>query len=420
MPFTLFCNFHSPEKAHHFLEEHNAAIEGDLDKWSAQYVFPRQDGGEPATINIKFDRQWCSPPNWPQQLDGLQNYIRSFQLSPERRGYAAQLASEFEFALGVVAEPEISSGDDPRLEVITAVAQEMEATIFTPGALLNSRFYAFATQEGEQDDDVELPAIKGIPTPIAAVANDLAAVEVAGHGDLGDGDFTWEAPTSDRVVRRLFALQAIAARGLLDMNLAHGNTPAYDLQQLLQWWEALELTAELDPSEQRLLYTEEGKLPEQDVINSVWRLEGLVVLAWALQLAEIPPYDEVVHTDELMQSLCFLDVAGSREMIDEAKLQSQEQLEQYNADIFAFHWRMVDFRIRPQPHDFAEVRIGPQPFDLSWARLRDGDLEIGQQAIAEADSEHVQMAMSIAAERHTAANWLLGEDPIYSRVTPST
>ncbi|MEM7011060.1 MAG: DUF4272 domain-containing protein [Verrucomicrobiota bacterium] len=114
-----------------------------------------------------------------------------------------------------------------------------------------------------------------------------------------------EPPDANRVARRMCCLEAVAARGLIDMNLMQGNPPAYKTEGVLNWVDQIGIRVELEPKELKILETEARQLPQQDTLDSVWRLEGLVVLAWALGLSDLPAYDQVVNTDELLANVGF-------------------------------------------------------------------------------------------------------------------
>jgi hypothetical protein len=58
--------------------------------------------------------------------------------------------------------------------------------------------------------------------------------------------------------------------------------------------------------------------------------------------------------------------------------------------------------------------------DLDLIPLADGDLEIRGAPIFRAPEAVWREVMSIAIERQQAANWLIGEDEIYSEVTCDT
>lgn len=80
MGFTLFCHLKSPADAAAFFRARNAIMEGDENKWSATYVFPGKFLQKKKTITFDYDKKWCSPPNWPQQIQGMMNYIGSFRM----------------------------------------------------------------------------------------------------------------------------------------------------------------------------------------------------------------------------------------------------------------------------------------------------------------------------------------------------
>jgi len=50
----------------------------------------------------------------------------------------------------------------------------------------------------------------------------------------------------------------------------------------------------------------------------------------------------------------------------------------------------------------------------------EGDLALGDVPISKATDDVYRRCVSIAVERHQAANWLRGHDPVYSEVTTDT
>lgn len=405
MPFTLFCHEGTPDDAHAFFDENNALLSGDSNNWDASYEFPGKWLRKKKTISFNYEREWCSPPNWPTQLMGMQNYVAEFELTDETRSTVMPLIRQFRFSIGIIAEPEIASGDDPRLEVINALAEHMNGILFTPGALLDANFRPFAAADGDCDPDAVIPLVPAETSDEESSHKHKLAVEPPGPG---------------RVVQRLYVLLSIAARGLLDMNLASGNIPAYRLSELHDWIDAIGIEQEFEDDERRIVYTAETKLSQQDAINSVWRLEGLAVLAWALQFMELPHYDCLVETDDLLKALSLLDVPMSQQKLASPELRDRSELETYNEQVWAFNWRMVDFRVRPKAVDYANVDFGQDGFDLSWATLVDGDLSVQGTQIAQADPNLVSTMISAAVERHRASNWLEGHATLYSQADTNT
>src|SRR3954452_4184860 len=72
------------------------------------------------------------------------------------------------------------------------------------------------------------------------------------------------------------------------------------------------------------------RLPSEDtaVIDAVWRGEALGTLLWALQLTELPPYDEPFDPEEI----------AAIELGD-AKLREDEEIELERESARLWHWR---------------------------------------------------------------------------------
>jgi hypothetical protein len=407
MPFTLYCHQGSPDEALRFLREHGGAVEGDGATWKTSFAMR---GG---TLEFNYDRVWCSAPNWPKQLAGMANYLRQFEMTDETRSQVMALIPRFEYSIGIVTDPEVTTGDDERLEPIHAMAELLGAVIFTPLALLDSRFRAFAAADGDVDEEAEIPwGRAGAPSP-------PESAEDACERDAVEDKEDFEPPTPDRVAQRLYALTAVVARGLFEMNVREGREPAYTLQQLGRWVGELMLDRELEAQEREILSAPQGALEPQQIIDSVWRIEGVAILAWALNLAPWPPYDSPVEVDDLLRAIRFLDLERCQRVLSAPSLRAKLELEKCESQLLAYRWRMVDFRLRPFATKFDEVGIFG-PFDLSWAKLEGGDLTLQGKPIAMADRVIVGLCSSISVERFTAANWLIGFHPIYSKTPIDT
>jgi predicted NUDIX family NTP pyrophosphohydrolase len=133
-----------------------------------------------------------------------------------------------------------------------------------------------------------------------------------------------------------------------------------------------------------------------------------VVLAWALGRFDIPPHDRLVEVDPLGNSLGLLDSEAGKAILANSKLRSREEIGQLRKRLFALHWRLRNFRIRPNAIDFPEFArtcwFGP--LDLSGVPLVGGDLALEGRRIDEASASLVATANSIGQERHQAVNWL--------------
>ena len=162
----------------------------------------------------------------------------------------------------------------------------------------------------------------------------------------------------------------------------------------------------------------------QESVNATWRLEGLGVLAWALQLFEMPQYDTLVDVNDLFPAIGFLNTDGVQDVLSNAatQLRPSDELDEFSAQMLALHWRVRDYSLRPQAMNFREFgeNCWFGPIDVSWAQLVDDDLAIEGTAISKASEELVSRTQSLAMERHLAINWLQGWSEIYSETDTST
>jgi hypothetical protein len=165
-----------------------------------------------------------------------------------------------------------------------------------------------------------------------------------------------------------------------------------------------------------------GTLDQRAFFDSMWRVEGLAVLAWALRLHPLPPYDELVVPPELYESIGLFDSDAGKQLLAGPNLRSPEELASMQEHLLAFHWRVRDFSLRPQPMNFVEFSRNCWfgSFDIERFRVIDGDLAIGKSAISDAPKEAIQRAQSTAMERHRAINWLMGYSEVYSKTDTST
>jgi hypothetical protein len=219
-------------------------------------------------------------------------------------------------------------------------------------------------------------------------------------------------------------LVALSMRGLLDQN---ANTPneehAHVLRMhLIRWLETWpELSAEAEPAELVLLGTPIGKGREQALTDAIWRAEGATVLLWALGARDRLAHDEQQHPYEMARECNVLEEKRPA-LLERPQLRPEADLQWQRRRLLAIHWRLVEQRVRPGPVAFLSL---PDcgfsgEVDLEGIPVADGDLSIGGQPVFQADPMRVAIAAAVAAERHHAANWLVGVHPLYSRVVTPT
>jgi hypothetical protein len=145
------------------------------------------------------------------------------------------------------------------------------------------------------------------------------------------------------------------------------------------------------------------------------------VLAWALGLADLPAHDEQADMEALAAAIGFTPFAPDA-ATPLPRLRRADELARAERRLLAIHWRVRELQVSPAPVDF--VRFSQEAwfgdFDLFGIAVADRDLAVGGAPIARADDDLVRITSSIAAERHQAIAWVLGDDPLYSAVVTST
>ena len=230
-------------------------------------------------------------------------------------------------------------------------------------------------------------------------------------------------PTANRVAQRALVLAALAGRGMLEMQFQQGFVEvASNLPRLAQWIEDLGIRAECETGEWEALNTPAGELEEQATIDSIWRMEGLGVLGWALNLVEFQDYDALFDFDEVLPAMGFLKKDLGLALIEEAALRSEGELSERGEQIIAVHWRLRDYSLRPVSMNFIEFckTCWFGPIDSGWATTIEGDLALGGLPISAAAGDVVARGASSALERHVAINWLRGWSMVYSETDTST
>jgi hypothetical protein len=153
-----------------------------------------------------------------------------------------------------------------------------------------------------------------------------------------------------------------------------------------------------------------GNLPSDDpaVVDTVWRGEALGTLLWALQLAELPPYDRPFDPD---------DVAATA--LEGAKLREEDELELEQESARLWHWRartselqaagVLELPERYATFDQLIAATAMRGFEQGVlpAPIR-GDFRAYERVYRHLTPEQHGEAHSLAVERHHALNWLCG------------
>jgi hypothetical protein len=278
---------------------------GPEDSWEKVTIGgPKRFLRKSSTLTFLNNPDYYDGADWPRQVFGMQNYFSQFPGIGERREIL-RLIGSFRFALATAFDPEQAlDGEDDRLTYIFAVAKHLDGVIFTPFALRDASGKILIAADGEYDPSAVMPHVPAEP---AAQAQPRVEDEEVREPD---------PPTAQRVARRALALAAVCARGLVELEDASDPMVEVHRKKVLDWIDALAIGDELEPDEWKALQRPVGTLDRQAAVNATWRVEGLAVLAWALQRFELPAYDQMVDPSVLLNFVGFLDRTSSTRVVD--------------------------------------------------------------------------------------------------------
>jgi hypothetical protein len=118
----------------------------------------------------------------------------------------------------------------------------------------------------------------------------------------------------------------------------------------------------------------------------------------------------------------LLETHKARDLLASPVLRPREEIAALRDRLFALHWRLADFTLRPQRMDFAEFARTSWfgPLDISGVPLAEGDLALRGAPIDRAAPGLLIAIHSATQERHLAANWLSEGPERYSEADVST
>ena len=165
-----------------------------------------------------------------------------------------------------------------------------------------------------------------------------------------------------------------------------------------------------------------AKLPTDDpaVVDAVWRGEALGTLLWALQLIELPAYDEPFDAEQV-----------AAVSLEQAELRDAEEIELERDSARLWHWRARTTSLQaagalelPERYATFDQLIAATAMrgyeqGVLPAPMRGDFRAYGKVYRHLAPEQHAE-AHSIAVERHHALNWLCGEGASWDDVPLDT
>jgi hypothetical protein len=167
-----------------------------------------------------------------------------------------------------------------------------------------------------------------------------------------------------------------------------------------------------------------ARLPEgeddQHVVEAVWAGEGLGMLLWALELAQLPPYDRAFDAAALLET-----------SVGDAVLRPDDEIARARETAQLWHWRARTAALQvngevtlPAPWQSFDQLVGATAMrgfeqGLLPRPLR-GDLPAFGAVYRELNAEQRAEAHQIAWQRHRALNWLCGLGKSWDAVPTDT
>ncbi|MBA4192616.1 MAG: hypothetical protein C0467_32005 [Planctomycetaceae bacterium] len=422
-PINVFARIADPAGVVKLLRERapSLTLDGPDDDWQ-NAVVAYGKGKSKRTITIKHDPAYYSEPNWSKQMSRMRGYFSGFP-DTARKERVLLLTTTFRFSLATDFEPDFDPEEDPRLSLLFEITRMLDGVLFTPSSLRDANGRTLFSAGGEEDEDptAEWPKVHGevsFSTATGAAMHEMSRPRDPSEGPGEDA----EPPSAARVASRALALVAVTGRAILEQDDPNAGHVQKTYADLLEWVEEIGIGDEFEPDEREVVNRPLGQLAPQQQANATWRLESLVVLAWALKRFDIPPHDELVQLNPMWRSLGILDADAARELLARPELRSREEISILRNRLFSLHWRLRNFLVSPKQMDFAEFArtcwFGP--LDISGLTLVDGDLAIQGLRIDCADEDAVGTAQSTAQERHQAVNWLWEGPERYSNASVAT
>jgi hypothetical protein len=227
-------------------------------------------------------------------------------------------------------------------------------------------------------------------------------------------------PAPAAVARRALILSGVMCRAFLEGH-PDARYRREVMEEIREWFHNLGLWAHLEPEEEKLIRSPFGAMTKWRQRQGTWYSEGLAILAWALGRSNFPPHDRRVDPIAITNTLSFLDPEAA-DLLTSPSLRGPKELEAAREWFYDLHCTFRGFlyhggdgRLASWVGDYLAV-LGIEP----KAVMHEGGLTFDGSPLAEADRERLEGWEQVVFERHRAAIWLLGEEPLYTELAVDT
>jgi hypothetical protein len=188
-----------------------------------------------------------------------------------------------------------------------------------------------------------------------------------------------------------------------------------------EWFDELDLWPQVEPDECEIVRAPFGKMSKWSQVRGTWYVEGLAILAWALQRGEFPAHHEQVDPIAVTNALNFLD-PDAEQLLRSPNLRELAELQAAREWFYDVHCKVRGFLNRGTESHVSDW-IGEQLTILKidpTTVIREGNLTVAGKLLRDTNREWLEDWESVICERHRAAIWLVGEDPLYTEISVAT
>lgn len=357
-----------------------------------------------ATLTLRLKTQHKDPAYFRRQRPLLLTAIGDTPaVDSARQASLLRAAEAIRGSIGLTANPGFAAND--RLALALQLAANAVDGFFALGdGFFDCYQRPLLLRNGTSDDHARLPVLPAEPKLNTEFDIDWVDEPVS--------------PSPLRVAERMFIMLAVGCRAMIENN---PKSSAARMARLGNWFWTMQVAEELEPHEQKILNAEPGALSAEQIAEAMASFEAIVVLAWALRLADLPAHDEPVDPRALTEVLGVFS-EDARFVIDSADVRCPHELREMADRIMAVHWRLNRFDQDAAPLDMAAMSAEAWFGDMDSGKLAliDNDLAIVGKPVAAACNIARQRCRHITLQRHRAINWLLGHHPVFSKVETST
>jgi hypothetical protein len=156
-------------------------------------------------------------------------------------------------------------------------------------------------------------------------------------------------------------------------------------------------------------------------VCGTWFVEGLSILSWALRRGDFPPHDHKVDPIAITNALDFLH-ADAEKLLATPSLRDTEELVAAREWFYDVHCTLRGFLFHDGDGRLADwigsylAVLALDPKIVQYRR----SLRFDGRPLYEAERKNLEEWESVITERHRAAIWLKGEEPLYTELSVDT